>query len=454
MKKTLIALAALAAVSGVSAQSFNAQVGGASSVTVFGVLDATATKLAVTGFGSVTVMDGSGRNASSRLGFRGMENIGNGLTAAFWLEAAIDPSNGTGSNSTINNTGAGDRVAFNTSGANVYNPQSTLGARQGLTFGRAATVSLISASAGELRLGRDYNPGFWNYTVYDPFGTVGVGSALNVIGGPLAPVGVQAFPPGAAYPMVRSSNSIGWLSNNMGGFRAQVQYGLSEQPTACVTPLTNFNGNTCWGANGDGKIMGTRLSYANGPLSAAWGHSKTTYGDVAAVGGSITTSVAGTAGSIGSAGAYRGSYTQDNIGAAYDLGVAKLMAQYGTQTQSASGVANAKKMTNNMFGVAIPMGALTLKASMNSAKRSDSTGAVFAPNINEIGSKTTQNAIGAVYDLSKRTAVYATYSTNKLTAGTTTAGSLRANLGLAGGALAAGASATATGTDIGLRHSF
>ncbi len=83
-----------------------------------------------------------------------------------------------------------------------------------------------------------------------------------------------------------------------------------------------------------------------------------------------------------------------------------------------------------------------------------SNGTVFAANINEIGSKTTQNAIGAVYDFSKRTAVYGTYSTNMLTAGTTTAGTLRANLGLAGGALAANASATATGMDIGLRHSF
>jgi len=452
MKKSLIALATLAAVSGVSAQTFNAQAGGSSSVTIFGVLDATATRLSVTGFGSQTLMDGSGRNQSSRLGFRGMEDLGNGLSAAFWLEAAVDPSNGAGSNTTINNTSSGDRVSLSTSGANVYNPQSTLGGRQGLTFNRAASVSLISKDSGEFRLGRDYNPAFWNYTVFDPFGTVGVGSALNVIGGPLAPLGVQAFPPGAAYPMVRTSNSIGWLSQSMSGFRAQIQYALSEQPTACVTPLTNFNTNTCWGANGDGKVLASRLSYASGPLSAAWGHSKTNYGDVAAVGGSLTTSVAGTAGSLGATSAYRGSYTQDNIGGAYDLGVAKLMAQYGTQNQSASGAANAKKMTNNMLGVAVPMGALTLKASMNSAKRSDSTGAVAGAN--EIGSKTTQNAIGVQYDFSKRTALYATYSTNKLTAGATTAGTLRANLGLAGGALAAGASATATGTDIGLRHSF
>jgi predicted porin len=33
---------------------------------------------------------------------------------------------------------------------------------------------------GELRLGRDYTPVFWNQTVFDPFGTNGVGSSTNV----------------------------------------------------------------------------------------------------------------------------------------------------------------------------------------------------------------------------------------------------------------------------------
>lgn len=303
MKKTLIALAALAAASGVLAQTPTARAGGTSNVTIFGVLDATVTRLTVTDGGSQLIMDGSGRNMSSRLGFRGVEDMGGGLSAAFWLEAAVDPSNGAGSNTTINNTSGGDRVSFNTSGANVSNPQSTLGARQGLTFNRASTISLIGKDWGEIRLGRDYNPAFWNYTVFDPFGTVGVGSALNVIGGPLAPVGVQAFPPGAAYPMVRASNSLGWLSNDMGGFRAQIQYALSEQPTKCVTPLANVNTNTCWGADGDGKLLGFRLSYAQGPLSVAYGYSKTNYGDVASSGTGLLVTAAGSAGTVTTAGA-------------------------------------------------------------------------------------------------------------------------------------------------------
>jgi len=434
------------------AQTATAQAGGASSVTVFGVLDATVTQLTASNVGSVTIMDGGGRNASSRLGFRGVEEIGGGVSAAFWLEAGINVDNGTGSNSTINNTSAGDRVSLGTAGAYVYNPQSTLGARQGLTFNRASTVSLISKDLGELRLGRDYNPAFWNYTLYDPFSTVGAGSALNVIGGPLAPVGVQAFPPGAAYPMVRTSNSIGWLSSNMSGFRAQLQYALSEQPTNCSTPLTNFNTNTCWGANGDGKVTAARLSYDNGPLSAAWAYSKTDYGNVAAAGGTLTASNPTGATTLASTAAYRGGYTQMNLGAAYDLGVAKLMGQYGTQNQSASGVANEKKMSNFMLAAVVPFGQWSLKTSYAEGKRDDATGSVA--NANEIGAKNTQFALGTQYDFSKRTAVYGTYSTNKLTAGNTTVGGLRVNLGLAGNALAAGTSATATGIDIGIRHAF
>ena len=415
---------------------------------MFGVLDATVTKLTATDIGSVTIMDGAGRNQSSRLGFRGTEDLGGGLSAAFWLEAAINVDNGTGSNTTINNTSAGDRVTLSSSGAYMYNPQSTLGARQGLTFNRASTVSLISKDMGELRLGRDYNPAFWNYTVYDPFGTVGAGSALNVVGGPLAPLGVQAFPPGAAYPMVRASNSIGWLSKDMGGVRAQLQYALSEQPTNCATPLTNFNTNSCWGANGDGKLFGGRLSYANGPLSLAYAYSKTNYGNVASAGGTLATTGASTSGLAATA-AYRGDYTQSNFGGTYDLGVAKLWGQWGTQTQAASGVASDKKQTHYLLGATVPMGAWTHKVTYNAATRNDSAGLAA-----EIGAKGTQIAVGTQYDFSKRTAAYATYSSNKLTAGNTTAGALRVNLGLAGNALAAGGSATATGLDVGIRHSF
>ena len=85
MKKSLIALAVLAAAGTASAQS---------SVTLFGIVDAT---LAF-GRGDTsdkTQLTNSGYN-SSRLGFRGTEDLGGGMSASFWLEAGLSNDNGTG----------------------------------------------------------------------------------------------------------------------------------------------------------------------------------------------------------------------------------------------------------------------------------------------------------------------------------------------------------------------
>ena len=84
MKTTLFALAALTATGGALAQS--------SSVTLFGVVDASVAHVS-TKDGSVTGL-ANGGNASSRLGFRGVEDLGNGLKASFWLEGGINVDDG------------------------------------------------------------------------------------------------------------------------------------------------------------------------------------------------------------------------------------------------------------------------------------------------------------------------------------------------------------------------
>src|SRR5215203_170812 len=154
MKKSLIALAVLAAAGAASAQS---------SVTLFGVVDAT---LAF-GKGDVsdkTSLSNSGYN-SSRLGFRGTEDLGGGMSASFWLEAGVNNDNGSGAATNLNNQPSGGAIAG-------------IGGGQGLTFNRRSTVSL-GGTWGELRLGRDYTPQFWNLTVFDPFGTNGVGTTAT-----------------------------------------------------------------------------------------------------------------------------------------------------------------------------------------------------------------------------------------------------------------------------------
>jgi len=91
MKKSLIALAALAATA-----SF-AQ----SSVTLYGVVDAGITK----GTDSKTIFAGGGINGTPRLGVKGTEDLGGGLSAVFQIETGLNSGKETAAS-------LGDRGAF------------------------------------------------------------------------------------------------------------------------------------------------------------------------------------------------------------------------------------------------------------------------------------------------------------------------------------------------------
>src|SRR5262245_61245302 len=100
MKKTLVAAAACAAAGLSFAQS---------SVTVFGVLDAALTY--TTGSGPVSSSKWqmtNSANSFSRLGFRGTEDLGGGLSAGFWLEAGLMNDTGSGFPTNTNNQASGN----------------------------------------------------------------------------------------------------------------------------------------------------------------------------------------------------------------------------------------------------------------------------------------------------------------------------------------------------------
>ena len=111
MKKSLIALATLAATTAFAQ----------SSVTISGQLDAgiAATK---NGDGTAVTNMASGIHGASRLRFVGVEDVGGGTKANFWLEMQPDFTNGT------------------TNSAGLFN--------------RGAWLGLSNASLGEIRLGR------------------------------------------------------------------------------------------------------------------------------------------------------------------------------------------------------------------------------------------------------------------------------------------------------------
>ena len=126
MKKSLLALAVLGAFAGVaSAQS---------SVTLFGTADLSGAYVKNDGSSKRLSLTQDGIN-SSQLGFRGVEDLGGGLKAGFIFLAGVNPD-----------TGSANSKFWN----------------------RRSTVSLFT-NGGELRLGRDYTPTFWNQTIFDAF---------------------------------------------------------------------------------------------------------------------------------------------------------------------------------------------------------------------------------------------------------------------------------------------
>ncbi len=217
MKKSMLALAALTAFAGAaSAQS---------SVTLFGILDVDARSVSNGSAGSLKTLGTNGQ-ASSRLGFRGIEDLGGGLRAGFWLEGDISPDTGGGNKSAANATGSG---------------------ADPMTWTRRATVSLLGGF-GEVRLGRDYTPTFVNISTYDMFGYVGVSTISNLRNTFLGS--------GGAGTGVRANNTISYFLPALGGLYGQVQVAAGEA----------VQGN---------KYVGARLGYAAGPVNVSGAYGKT-----------------------------------------------------------------------------------------------------------------------------------------------------------------------------------
>jgi len=198
MKKSLLALATLCAFAGAA----NAQ----SSVTLFGLVDLSLNSVK-NGATTVKSMDSNMLN-SNRLGFRGTEDLGGGMSASFWLEGGM--ANDTGSPT-------------------------------GFNFQRRSTLSL-SGSFGEIRLGRDYTNSFSTKATYDAYGANGMGTSLNMYAGTVAGLG------SGAATVVRANNMVGYfLPGNLGGLYGSVQMSAGEGTAGA-------------------KYAGYRLGYAAGPF--------------------------------------------------------------------------------------------------------------------------------------------------------------------------------------------
>ena len=225
MKKSLLALAVLGAFAGAaSAQS---------SVTIYGLLDLAISKGngGTSGAGaSADVMAGGNglskaylerQSASSRLGFRGTEDLGGGLSAQFQIEHRFTPDDG---------------------------------AAAGTFWAGRSYVQITSAPVGSLYMGREYTPAFWPAVKTDPFGWDGVGQ-----------VGFAQYARfRSASSAIRTANTVGFRSASFGGLTVQGAVGLGEAV--------------------NGRDAGGNVEYSGGPIYFGLGFEKISNGPVAQAG--------------------------------------------------------------------------------------------------------------------------------------------------------------------------
>lgn len=152
----------------------------------------------------------SGQQSGSRLGFRGTEELGGGMSAIFTLESGVNIDDGTS-------------------------------AQGGRLFGRQAWVGL-NGGFGAVKMGRQQTPLYFAMSEIDPFKIGLAGNAQRAFGYGLY----------NADPFLRTDNTINYSTPNFGGFSANVGWGFGE---AVDSTSTN-------------RQLMAGLAYANGPIRA------------------------------------------------------------------------------------------------------------------------------------------------------------------------------------------
>lgn len=272
MQKKLIALA----VAGLASTAAFAQ----SNVTVYGVVDAAFARQTVDGSQTRLLVNG-GQLAASRLGFKGVEDLGGGLKALFALEYRldIDGNNAIGS------------------GAGVAGP-----ARQQLL---GLTGDFGTAVAGRLQTtGYDWALKF----------DVLAGTGFS----PLQNVNAANFKIGGTAGHARANNAVAYISPSFSGLTLAANYAFAAEESA--DNLSNSN-----------KVTALLLSatYENGPFAVGAVYDKqsgTLRAGLATVGNTAAAILA--AGNVTPAGATN--TTDWGLGASYNFGIAKLFATYQT----------------------------------------------------------------------------------------------------------------------------
>ena len=396
MKKTLIALAALAA-TGAFAQS---------SVTISGNIDLA--------FVNATTADGqkftgiqNGPTSTSKIIFSGVEDLGGGLKAIFRSNSTIAADRGNTFVRQVNpNLGTG--------------ASATAATNQGLAFGDRDLYIGLSGGFGEVRVGRNQsisddnnNAGgnhgsVWTYFMASSSAQAGVN---NSFGGTTPVLGAAG----------RIPDSIKFASPVFNGFQVQGLYGFGERDNL----------------PGEGVVTEAQVSWEQGPARVSYSMGKiaaaptdaTTFGALASTSCTIaalataTTCTAGNATQAALAAASAGTESKETrLMASYDFGMAKL--NVGTYSQKVN-LAAADKASH--ITVTAPLGNWTIGATALTVK--DATPASGQ------AASITGSSFHAGYAFSKRTRAYAFVRTMEKTG-------------------VSGNTTNPSGTYIGMNHAF
>lgn len=383
MKKSLLAVAALSAIAGAA----QAQ----SSVTIYGVMDVGYVNQKSDGAGTSARSNasnsfiGSSAEQTSRLGFRGTEDLGGGLSALFVVETGLQPVNNSAS-------------AFNN---------------------RQSFVGLKKAGTGQFTLGTQYTSAFQALSATD------VGQTNNMVGSAVYP---QEVPTGNGNPgvasyrgsdgtsgtsagiTVRTTNMIQAQSDKFAGFSLGASYTLNGSTVSNTNTSAVTNNWSGWGLKADytwNKLYvvaaANRLKSDNtGPIAYRL-----------------------PASTVAWTGASGGVQSQDNqfyAAATYDFGILKAYLQYIDRKVTAASNANFyAKRSAQQIGVRSYI-TPTIEGWANIGNGSGTTYGANSPKANFVAFQT-----GLNYYLSKRTNVYGIYGSNQMSSAQPVNPSLSAN---------------------------
>jgi predicted porin len=377
MKKTLVAIAALAA-TGAFAQS---------SVTIDGGLDAGYQAINYKG-NKVSGINGNG-SSTSQINFRGVSDLGGGLKADFRVESDWNTASNKG------NTGSASTAT---------------------TLGQETVAAASAFGNGELRVG--LSGGFGRVDLGAPnmntLTTLGTGQPFGTaIGGGYASVTRV----NAAGNAVRDDNAVKYTSPAFMGLTASL-YKSNKQTKASAAAATSTvagtqqtSYSTALGAYDKLGSQEVGLNYANGPIAGSYSTLKQDSVDV----GTGTTAT-----------------TVNTLGANYTMGAFKALVLNQTVKTTTGTVATDTNYT-----------ALTGTYTMGNTVLMASTGSLKQDVGSNAGKKSKLTGLGADYNLSKTTALYARYEKIDDQAGAISAA-----------ASIDGSEKTRTRTAIGLRTSF